>query len=168
MANKKSNNNFVPYKNYKRKAKSSASGKISEATGIKKSTVSKGLTQVGKLSTGGKIAVCLCFVIGVVAGYIGIRVIQKDDTFMLKNGTSCTLNVNDAYDYQNIEENVVCISYGRNVISSVYVDSSTLDLTKEGVYTITYKCSDIKYQNITLTKTINVVSVEDSYSGEEI
>lgn len=159
----------------RRKVNSSIASSLSNASGVKKSTISKGITQVSKLSTGGKVAVALSLIGGIAIGYFGIRLVQKNDQFRLINGEEVNINQNEEYDVNNISNLVICVSYSRNVVSSVSVSikdnegnnvSSVDTSVVDKVYTLTFTSSDIKYRNITLTQTLRIVEQESSYDGE--
>ncbi len=149
-----------------KETKSLLSEAIADKAGLEKKDVSKALTKVNKLPLAGKIAVGACFLLGLAGGYVGIRLVQRNDQFSLKNGNSWTITVGETYDYNDIENNVICISYGRNVINTVSVDkaNTTLDTTTVGEYKVTYVSSDVKYTKISLVQTVYVIVAEDSYS----
>lgn len=148
-----------------KEAKSQLSENIAEKTGLNKADVSKALTKVSKLPLGGKIAVGLCFVLGAAGGYVGMSLLQRNDQFTLVNGNSYTINVGDTYNYEDINANIICVSYGRNAIDTVSIDkdNTNVDFNVEGEYKITYISNDIKYKKIPLVQTIFVVSAEDAY-----
>lgn len=153
----------------KNNVKSSISKSISESTGIDKKIVSKAVKNTGKLSLSGKIAVVTCLLTGIAIGYFGVRILQRNDQFRLVNGEVFNVNVGEEVDLNELSHYVICVSYGMNAIDSVSVEgvnSLKLNTSAETTYTIKYKSSNIKYKNIVLTQTINVVQVEDSYIGD--
>ncbi len=159
---------------YRKKTNNSIASSLSNASGIDKKIIAKGISKTNKLSLGSKFAIVLCLLIGVVAGYFGVTLIQKNDQFRLINGESFSMNVSETYDTNDLSKYVICVSYSRNVISSVSVEIKdesgkkvdTIDSSKEGIYTLTFKSSDFKYSKITLNQTLTIVNAEDSYIND--
>lgn len=158
----------------KRKSTSSLASSLSNASGIDKKIINKGISKTKRLPLGSKVIIALCLIIGIVAGYFGVSIIQNKDQFRLIQGENINLNVNDEYNITDLSKNVVCVSYGRDVISSVELEIkdsdnkivNSIDTSKEGTYTLTYTSTDFKYKKISLVQVINISLSEPSYDGE--
>ena len=153
-----------------RKVNSSISKKLSDASGIDKKVISKGVSKVNRLSIKGKIAVTLSLLIGIGIGYFGVKLIERNDQFRLLNGNNVTINVGDSFDIEDLSKQVICVSYGMNALKSVEVEvlnNKTIDNTKEDSYEIVYRSSNIKYRNIELHQVVTYVNSEDSYNDAE-
>lgn len=153
---------------YKRKTNNAISKKISDASGIKKTYVSKQVNKTSKLKPAHRFVVALFLLIGIAIGYFGGNLLQKNDQFRLIGGETISIDVNEKLDFADLSKYVVCISFGRNAISSVSIeglDNLNLDTSEEKVYNVTYISSDVKYNKIKLSQTIIVTKGENSYDA---
>lgn len=113
----------------------------------------------------------ICFVLAAVLGYIALSMFTKNDTFAMVSYTDggeidCVINVGDEY----IEKGASCIAFGKeeNVNLSYYyrldeysdsVEVSEIDTTVAGIYYVKYTCEAIKYSNIELVRTVEVLEI---------
>lgn len=115
----------------------------------------------------------ICFVLAAALGYLGLSMFTKNDEFVVINygetqKVDCVLNVNDQY----IEQGASCISFGKDVSKEVsvkyyyrldmfsdYVEVSSVDTSVAGIYYACYSSENLKYSNIVLTRTIEVLEI---------
>lgn len=113
----------------------------------------------------------ICFVLAAVLGYIALSMFTKNDTFAMVSYTDggeidCVINVGDEY----IEKGASCIAFGKeeSVNLSYYyrldeysdsVEVSEIDTTVAGIYYVKYTCEAIKYSNIELVRTVEVLEI---------
>lgn len=127
--------------------------------------------KIKKLPLATKVVAVILFLLAAVGTFGVGTILQKNDKFELIGEKVITLNVGGTYEEPELNQAIECISFGRNVIDTIYIneeqttyDSNTSPL-KEGKYYIVYQTSDFKYSSITRIRTIIVNEVEVNEDG---
>ena len=138
---------------------------------VSKKTQKKIEKYIKKLPTATKIIAVVVFLLSLFTTLGVSMALQKNDKFELVGEKVITLNVGGSYIEPELKDAIEIISFGRNVVNSVYIneeettyDSETSPL-KEGTYYIVYMTSDLKYSSITRIRTIIVNEVEVNEDG---
>ena len=126
---------------------------------------------IKKLPMATKVIAVIVFLVSLVGSFGVTTILQKNDKFELKGEKVVTMYVGGSYTEPGINDAVECISFGRNVISSVTINVSETTYNKEtspleaGTYYIVYNTSDFKYSEITRIRTIVAIEEEVNEDG---
>lgn len=138
---------------------------------INKSSQKKMRKYIKKLPITTKIIAIIVFLIAAIGSFSATYILQKNDKFELIGEKTITMNVGGSYKEPSLNEAVECISFGRNVISTVCINENETTYNpetsslKEGTYYIVYQTSDFKYSSITRIRTIVVNEIEVNEDG---
>ena len=136
-----------------------------------KKTQKKVEKYVKKLPVATKVIAVIVFLISLVGSFGVTTILQKNDKFELKGEKVITMYVGGSYSEPSINDAIECISFGRDVTSSVILNESETTYDEEtspleaGTYYIVYNTSDFKYSEITRIRTILVIEEEVNEDG---
>ena len=126
---------------------------------------------IKKLPMVTKVIAVIVFLVSLVGSFGVTTILQKNDKFELKGEKVITMYVGGSYSEPSINDAIECISFGRDVISSVSLNVSETTYNEEtspleaGTYYIVYNTSDFKYSEITRIRTILVIEEEVNEDG---
>ncbi|MBE5740972.1 MAG: DUF5011 domain-containing protein [Clostridiales bacterium] len=131
----------------------------------------KASKQLKKVSIGAICIAVLLLVVGAVGGYFGVKLISKNDCFVLNGNDELTLTIGQSYTDQGI----TAVAFGKDVSDDVIIetnltknDDGTYTATEEGTYYITYKVNHFKYNSIFKVQKIRLVSFVEPSVEEEM
>ena len=136
-----------------------------------KKTQKKVEKYIKKLPMATKVIAVIVFLVSLVGSFGVTTILQKNDKFELKGEKVITMYVGGSYTEPSISDAIECISFGRDVISSVSLNVSETTYNEEtspleaGTYYIVYNTSDFKYSEITRIRTILVIEEEVNEDG---
>ena len=136
-----------------------------------KKTQKKVTKYIKKLPMVTKVIAVIVFLVSLVGSFGVTTILQKNDKFELKGEKVITMYVGGSYSEPSINDAIECISFGRDVTSSVILNESetTYDEAtsplEAGTYYIVYNTSDFKYSEITRIRTIVVIEEEVNEDG---
>ena len=136
-----------------------------------KKTQKKVEKYIKKLPMATKVIAVIVFLVSLVGSFGVTTILQKNDKFELKGEKVITMYVGGSYSEPSINDAIECISFGRDVISSVSLNVSETTYNEEtspleaGTYYIVYNTSDFKYSEITRIRTILVIEEEVNEDG---
>ena len=127
--------------------------------------------QIKKLHPLTKVIMVIVLIASFAGSFFFMTNIQKNDLFELKGEKVINIFINENYQEPKLNEAVVCISLGKNVIDSVNINQelTTYDpLTSTsvpGTYYIVYNSSNFKYSSINRIRTIIVHEIDINEDG---
>lgn len=136
-----------------------------------KKTQKKVEKYIKKLPMATKVIAVIIFLVSLVGSFGVTTILQKNDKFELKGEKVITMYVGGSYTEPSISDAIECISFGRDVTSSVILNESettydeTTSTLEAGTYYIVYNTSDFKYSEITRIRTILVIEEEVNEDG---
>lgn len=138
----------------------------------KKSKTQKSIEkEIKKMHPLTKFIAAVSFIVALVVAFSASYFIQKNDKFELIGEQTITMNVGGKYIEPSLNDAIVCVSFGRNVNSSVTINNqeSTYDPTTSptvaGTYYIVYQTSDFKFKDITRIRKIVVNEIDINEDG---
>lgn len=124
-----------------------------------------------KLGAGAIICALVLLVVGAVGGYFGLKVLTKNDCFVLNGKDEITLQIGEKY----IDESVTVVAFGKDETSKVKIETNltvnedgTYSAEEEGTYYITYTVDNFKYGTLFKIKKIRLITFVEPTEHEEI
>lgn len=157
-------NNF--YRNFGKAVKNSKNSSKSSSNKSSSSSNSYLEKSVKKLPAISKIIITFFFIVGVVASFFVCKLICKNDCFEINGTKNISIVVGDEY----VDQGVTVIGYGFDLNSrvniEVYLNNTKLNgldeinTSEEGFYQIVYTVSSLRFRDVKLIRTVNIVAEE--------
>lgn len=173
-----------------RKKKSTGSSSSSTSKKSYKKTTKKVQKNINKIAHKNPVAIVVIIafiIIGLLGGFFGISILTKNDTFEMNEYVHQTsrdevteLFGEETFEYTILlleeeyqEPGATCIFFGKeNDVTITYsyredisfdpVQVEKIDTSISGFYYVTYTNSTLKYKNVVLIRTIQVMEVENN------
>lgn len=127
--------------------------------------------QLKKLSFGAILMAILLLGVGAVGGYFGVKIMTRNDCFVLNGQDEITLQIGESY----VDEGVKIVSFGKDVSADVTVETNLKKnndgefyVEEEGTYYIVYKSNNFKYGTIFKVQKIRLITFVEATEQEEI
>ena len=124
-----------------------------------------------KLGAGAIICALVLLVVGAVGGYLGFKVLTKNDCFVLNGKDEITLQIGEKYT----DESVTVVAFGKDETSKVKIETNltvnedgTYFAEEEGTYYISYTVDNFKYGTLFKIKKIRLITFVEPTEQEEI
>ena len=135
-----------------------------------KRTSKKVNKELKKLSVGAIIVAVMLLVIGAVGGFFGLKVVMKNDCFVLNGQDEITLQLGETYT----DEGAKVIAFGKDDANKVTIETN---LTKKedgsytaeevGTYYMVYKVENLKYGKLFKVQKIRLITFVEVSEGAE-
>lgn len=136
-----------------------------------KKTSKKINKQLKKVSAGANMLALLLLVVGAVGGYFGVKLITKNDCFVLNGKDEITLQIGETYT----DEGAKIVSFGKDVSEDVEIETNlkknqdgSYFADEEGTFYITYKSTNFKYGTLFKVQKIRLITFVEPTEQEEI
>ena len=124
-----------------------------------------------KLSFGAMLVAVLFLAIGAVGGYFGLKVVSKNDCFVLNGKDEITLQIGESYT----DEGAKVVAFGQDEADKVIIETN-LTKNEDGTYTsnevgtfyMVYKVDDFKYGTIFKIQKIRLITFVEATEQDEI
>ncbi len=131
----------------------------------------KAKKQLKKLSFGAVMIALLLLVIGAVSGFFGVKILTKNDCFILNGNDEITLQLGETY----LDEGANIVSFGKDVSEDVTIETNLkLDSNgkyfaeSEGTYYMIYKSNNFKYGTLFKVQKIRLITFVEEAEQDEI
>ena len=135
-----------------------------------KRTSKKVNKELKKLSVGAIIVAVMLLVVGAVGGFFGLKVVMKNDCFVLNGQDEITLQLGETYT----DEGAKVIAFGKDEAKKVIIETN---LTKNedgsytaeevGTYYMVYKVENLKYGKLFKVQKIRLITFVEVSEGAE-
>lgn len=136
-----------------------------------KRTTKKVNKQLKKVSAGALIMALLLLVVGAVGGFLGVKVLTKNDCFTLIGNDEITLELGETYKDQSAK----VIAFGKDEADKILVETNlsknedgTYTADEVGTYYISYIVDNFKYGTLFKIKKIRLITFVEPTEQEEI
>lgn len=130
----------------------------------------KASKQIKKLGAGAIIAIVLFLIVGAVGGFIGVKIMTKNDCFALNGKDEITLQLGQNYT----DEGAKVIAFGKDDASKIVIetnltknDDGTYTASEVGTYYMVYKVDNFKYGSIIKVQKIRLITFVEESEGSE-
>ena len=135
-----------------------------------KRTLKKVNKELKKLSVGAILVAVMLLVVGAVGGFFGLKVVMKNDCFVLNGQDEITLQLSETYT----DEGAKVIAFGKDDANKVTIETN---LTKNedgsytaeevGTYYMVYKVENLKYGKLFKVQKIRLITFVEVSEGAE-
>ena len=135
-----------------------------------KRTSKKVNKELKKLSVGAILVAVMLLVVGAVGGFFGLKVVMKNDCFVLNGQDEITLQLGKTYT----DEGAKVIAFGKDDANKVTIETN---LTKNedgsytaeevGTYYMVYKVENLKYGKLFKVQKIRLITFVEVSEGAE-
>lgn len=111
-----------------------------------------------------KLAIIFCLLFGALIGYIGVKFVCKNDYFEINGTKNITLSVGDSYT----DAGASVVAFGKNIDDKIVIEVynnnenigglENIDTSIETTYQIVYTVSSLRYKNIKLIRTLQIIN----------
>ena len=157
-----------------RKTASKTSSKVKVDINIdkpSKRTSKKINKQLKKVSPTAIMLAILLLVVGAVGGFFAVKVLTKNDCFVLNGKDEITLTLGETYT----DEGAKVIAFGKDDADKVVMETNltknedgTFSAAEVGTYYITYNVNNLKYGSIFKVQKIRLITFVEPSETEEI
>ena len=126
--------------------------------------------ELKKLSVGAILVAVMLLVVGAVSGFFGLKVVMKNDCFVLNGQDEITLQLGESYT----DEGAKVIAFGKDEAKKVIIETN---LTKNedgsytaeevGTYYMVYKVENLKYGKLFKVQKIRLITFVEVSEGAE-
>ena len=136
-----------------------------------KRTSKKVNKQLKKVSAGALVMAVLLLVVGAVGGYFGVKVLTKNDCFVLNGKDEITLQIGESYT----DEGAKVIAFGKDEANKIQIETNlvknndgTYSTDEVGTYYMVYTVDNFKYGTLFKIKKIRLITFVEATEQEEI
>ena len=123
-----------------------------------------------KLSFGAIMVAVVLLIVGAVGGYFGLKIVIKNDCFVLNGQDEITLQLGETYK----DEGVKVVAFGKDDSNKVVIetnltknDDGTYKADEVGTYYMVYKVENLKYGSIMKVQKIRLITFVEESEGSE-
>ena len=135
-----------------------------------KRTSKKVNKELKKLSVGAILVAVMLLVVGAVGGFFGLKVVMKNDCFVLNGQDEITLTLGEKYT----DEGAKVIAFGKDDANKVTIETNltknedgTYSADEVGTYYMVYKVDNIKYGKLFKVQKIRLITFVEASEGAE-
>ena len=136
----------------------------------RKKTSNKINKNLKKLSVGSILVAVLLLVVGAVGGFFGLKVVTRNDCFVLNGQDEIALTLGEKYT----DEGVKVIAFGKDEKDKVIIETNltknedgTYSADEVGTYYMIYKVENLKYGSIIKVQKIRLITFVEASEGTE-
>jgi len=127
--------------------------------------------KIKKLSIGAVIVAVLFMAVGAVGGYFGLKIVTKNDCFIINGKDEITMQIGQDY----VDEGVKVVAFGKDDSNKVKIETN-LQKNENGSYTsnevgtfyIAYTVDDLKYGTLFKIQKIRLITFVEATEQDEI
>ena len=128
----------------------------------------KAKKELKKLSASGIILMIFCLGFGAVGGFFGVKVLTKNDCFILNGAEEITLELEKRYT----DEGAKVVAFNKDISASVEIETN-LNIDEDGkyyaeqvgTYYMVYKSNSIKYNSVFKIQKIRLITFVEASEG---
>ena len=131
----------------------------------------KAKKQLKKLSFGSIMIAVLLLAVGAVGGFFTVKVMTKNDCFILNGKEELTLQIGENY----VDEGAKVIAFSKDDSSKIQIktnliknEDGTYSATEEGTYYMIYTVDNFKYGTLFKIQKIRLISFVEATEQDEI